>query len=77
MTQLIKKIAVGVIMLATMTGCATVPDPAWDDQPADTETASRTKKTLITIGGILLLGVILANTAEDNVEDAVRDATGP
>ena len=77
MTQLLKKIAISVLVMATMTGCATAPGPVWAEQPVDTETTSPTKKTLITIGGILLLGVILANVAEDNVEDAVRDAAGP
>ena len=77
MTQLIKKTAVCLLVLATMAGCATVPDSVRDDEPVDTQTTSRATKTLITIGGILLLAAIVVNEAEDNVDDAIRNAARP
>ena len=77
MTQLIKKIAVTFLVLATMAGCATVPDPVRDDKPVDTETSSRAIKTLLAVGGLLLLGTVMANEIEDNVDDGIRNAARP
>ncbi len=77
MTKLIKKIAMSLFVLATMAGCATVPDPVRDDKPVDTETSSRATTTILTIGGIVLLVAILANEVENGVDDAIRDAARP
>lgn len=35
------------------------------------------QKAILTIGGIILLGAIIANEAEDGAKDALRDAIRP
>ena len=77
MTQAIKKTAVSLVVLALMAGCATVPDPVRDDKPVDTETSSRATKTIVTIGGLLLLGAIIANEVENDVDKAIKNAARP
>ena len=80
MMQVMKRITVGVCALATLAGCANVQSagPGNEEQVVvEADSKSRTNKTLLTIGGILLLGAIIANEAGDNVEDAVRDAVRP
>ncbi len=77
MKQIIKKIAVDLIVLAMIAGCATAPHPVGGDKPADTENPSKVVKTMLTVGGLLLLTAIVVNEAEDNVEDAVRNAAAP
>lgn len=78
MMQVIKQITISLCVLTTLTGCATVPTAGPDnEEQMETEARSRTKNTLLTIGGILLLGAIIANEAEDGAKDAARDATRP
>lgn len=77
MKHLIKKIAIGLVVQATMVGCVAGPGLAHGDKAPDTETPSRTAKTLLMVGGLLLLSAIVVNEAESNVEDAVRNAASP
>lgn len=76
MKQGMKQITVVVYALTTLAGCATVHpvDPSHEEQ-TEIEAKSRTRNTLLTIGGILLLGAIIVSEAEDGAKDAVRDAT--
>ena len=78
MKQVMKKITVSMCVLSTLAGCATV-QPAGPDneEQLEVEAKSRMKNTLLTIGGILILGAIVANEAEDGAKDAVRDAARP
>ena len=78
MMQVMKQLTIGIFVLTTLGGCATVPSAGTDkDEQAVVESKSRTKNTILTIGGILLLGAIIANEAQDSARDAVRDATRP
>ena len=78
MKQVIKQITISMCVLSTLAGCATV-QPAGPDneEQVDVEAKARTKNTLLTIGGFLLLGAIIANESEDGAKDAVRDAARP
>ena len=84
MLQGFTRVTVGLIVLGLLSGCASVPPVvvdeeapmAFDDEP-EKNTGNRTRNTLLTIGGILVLGAILANEIEDNTRDAVRDAARP
>lgn len=75
MMERIKKIGISLFVLATLAGCATVPEPVAEENSEDTQKSSGTTKTLLTIGGVLVLGAILIDAVDDNVEDAVRGAT--
>ena len=78
MMKVIRKVTISMCVLTTLTGCATVPSAGpGSNELVETETSSRTKKTLLVIAGVLLTGVIIANEAEDGAKDAVRDATRP
>lgn len=78
MMQIMKQLTLSIFVLTTLAGCATVPSAGTDkDEQAVIESKSRTKNTILTIGGILLLGAIVANEAEDSAKDAARDATRP
>ena len=75
MMKVLKQLTIILCVLMTVTGCAAVPSAGPDnDERLETETSSRTKNTLLAIGGVLILGAIIANEAEDNVKDAVSDA---
>ena len=78
MKQVMKQITIGLFVLTMIAGCATV-QPAGPDieGQAETETRSRTKSVLLTIGSILVLGAIIVSEAENGAQDAVRDATRP
>ncbi|MDJ0794104.1 MAG: hypothetical protein QNI98_07650 [Woeseiaceae bacterium] len=79
------------VILGVLTGCAAVqPDSlhedefllvdgsADEDHPQIEEKEKRGKRNMVlTIGAILVLGAIIANEVEDNVEDAVRGAASP
>ncbi len=71
MIEMLKKFTIGLCALAMLSGCATLPsgDPAEDE--------SRTRNTILMISGILILGAVIANEIDDNVEDAIRDAARP
>lgn len=74
MMQVMKQITISLCVLTTLTGCATIHSAGHNnEEQVETETKSRTKNTILAIGGVLLLGAIIANEAED----AVRDATRP
>ena len=80
MIEILKKLTISLFVLGNLSGCATVqPSGAHNEEyvDIDAETATRKRNTLLTIGGILLLGAIIANEAENNVEGAVRDAARP
>ena len=78
MIEILKRLTISLCVLATLSGCATVQTAGPDnEEQVATEAGSRTKNTLLTIGGILLLGVIIANEAEDAATDAARDASRP
>ena len=78
MNQVIKKIAMSMYVLTTLAGCASVQSAGLgNEEQVEIEAKSRTKNTILTIGGILLLGAIIANEAEDGAKDAARDATRP
>lgn len=78
MMQIMKQLTISIFVLTTLAGCATVPSAGTDkDEQAVVVPKSHTKNTILTIGGILLLGAIIANEAENNVRDAVKDANRP
>ena len=80
MIERLKKLVISVCVLAILSGCATglSAGPVDDEHVLiDVEEQPRARNTLITIGAILLLGVVIANEIEDNVEGAVRDAARP
>jgi len=78
MMQMIKKATISLCVVATFAGCATVPAPgSADDGQVEIEASSHRKNTLLTIGGILLLGAIIANEGADGARDAARDAARP
>ena len=78
MMQVMKQLTMTIFVSTTLAGCATVPSAGPDDsENVVNESKSRTMNTILTIGGILLLGAIIANEAEDGAKDAVRDATRP
>ena len=75
MKKIFSQLAVGLILLTTLAGCAAVPSHGPDNEgQVEIGSESRTRNVLLTIGGVLLLGAIIANEANDNVRDAVRDA---
>lgn len=75
MKKIFKQLAVGLILLTTLAGCAAVPSIGPDNEvQAEIGSTSRTKNVLLTIGGVLLVGAIIANEAGDNVRDGIRDA---
>jgi len=75
MKQAVKQITVVVYLLTTLAGCATVhPAAPGQGGQAAIEDKSRSRNTLLTIGGILLLAAIIVSEAEDGARDAVRDA---
>lgn len=75
MKKIFKQLAVGLILLTTLAGCAAVPPTGPDNEgQAEIGSTSRTKNVLLTIGGVLLVGAIIANEAGDNVRDGIRDA---
>lgn len=76
MMKILKQFTIISCVLATMTGCAAVPSAAPNnDERSEAGTSSRLKNTLLAIGGVLIVGAIIANEAENNVEDAVT--SGP
>lgn len=80
MINLLKKLTVSLCVLATMSGCASMQyggTGTGAHLEEETRANSRTRNVILTIGGILLVGAILANEAGDNVKDAVRDAARP
>lgn len=78
MMQIMKQLTISIFVLTTLAGCATAPSAGPDkDEQAVIEPKSRTKNTILAIGGILLLGAIIANEVEDSAKDAVKDATRP
>lgn len=78
MMQVMKQLTTSIFVLTTLAGCATAPSAGPDnDEKVVIESKSRTMNTILTIGGILLLGAIIANEVEDGAEDAVRNATRP
>ena len=78
MMQVMKQTTISLCVLLILTGCATVQSAAPDnDERVETETSSRTKKTLLAIGGALILGAVIVNEAEDGAEEAVKDAARP
>ena len=78
MMQVLKKFPISLCVQTTLSGCATVQTAGPDsEEQVETDARSRTKNTLLTIGGILFLGAIIANEAEDGAKDAVRDAARP
>ena len=78
MKQVMKQIAIGLCVLTALVGCATVQPAVPDNEEwVDIEAKSRTKSTLLTIGGILLVGAIIVSEAEDGAKGAARDAARP
>ncbi|MDH3432446.1 MAG: hypothetical protein OEM60_01185 [Gammaproteobacteria bacterium] len=78
MKQVMKQITIGLYVLTTLAGCATVQPAGPDNEESvEIEAKSRTKSTLLTIGSILLVGAIIVSEAEDGAKDAVRDAARP
>ncbi len=82
MIEVLKKLTAGVCALVMLSGCATLRS----DHPADDEhlliggsgnNESRTRNTILVISGILILGAVIANEIDDNVDDAIRDAARP
>lgn len=77
MIEMLKKLTIGLCALSALSGCATVRSAAPGSDglvDIEAEDTSRTKNIILTIGGILLLGAIIVNEAEDGVNDAVREA---
>lgn len=80
-----------IVILGALTGCAGVQTDSLreeeflliegsgdeDHRLIDAEDKQGKRNTVLTIGAILILGAIIANEVEDNVEDAVRDAASP
>ena len=73
MMQMMKQITISLCVVATLAGCATVQPAGPDnDEQVEVETSSRTKNTILAIGGVLLLGAIIANEGADGARDAAR-----
>lgn len=75
MNKQIRKAILGLCIAVTLTGCATTPNAGYGNtQPSDERARIFSKKSLWTVGGILLVGAILAHEGADGVRDSVRDA---
>ncbi len=91
MTGRLMRFMTSIVILGVLGGCAAVqPDSLREeeyllvDSSGDEdhllieEKEKRGKRnTVLTIGAILILGAIIANEVEDNVDDAIRDAASP
>lgn len=78
MKPMLKKTTISLCIITMLSGCATVPSPdPVKDPPIETNRESRMKRTLLVIGGILLVGAVIANEIEDNTKDAIKDAASP
>ncbi len=91
MIERIARFTTSLFVLSVLAGCAAgrseeprdaeflLIDGSGEAQqsPSDIEDKRSARKTILTIGGILLLGAILANEIEENVEDAIEDAVRP
>ncbi len=82
MFQMLERLALVLYVLATLGACVTVPATDSQGEPASEERVEtpdkpRTKRTMLAIGGALLLAAIIAHEAEDVAKDAVRDAVDP
>ena len=77
MNKTTRTLTIAMLMLAT-SGCATAPLAASEQEMAEAEQGMPpTFKRALVIGGALLVGALLINEAEDNVEDAVRSVASP
>lgn len=60
--------------MVMLTACASVPTQGTgNDAPAENTKPTQIGNTLLVIGGLVLLGAVIANEVDDNIEDAVRD----
>lgn len=77
MSRSIVQFALAAFLFVTITGCASVPPTAPEQEFVDGEINSRTMRTIWTIGAILVVGTILVNEAEDGVQDSLRRVSLP
>lgn len=64
--------------LSLLSGCATTQPPFVIDAPnTEQKSEKRMGRTLLTLGGLLLVGAIVANEARDGAQDAIRGANLP
>ena len=73
----IRKTIVCILITITVSGCAVVPESPWSGSEENSKALSKPTKTLLVLGGVLLVGAIVASQAENNIEDALRDTVRP
>ncbi len=77
---MLKKIPLCLIVLSMLSGCANFGTTTLDNESQINQVAedkARKKRVLLTIGGIVLAGAIIAHEAQDGTQDALRDAVRP
>ena len=78
MSRSFKQLVVAACLLALASGCATAPSTSPENAAVSPNNKdARTRNVLLAVGGLLVVGAILVNEAEDGVEQAVRQVTLP
>ena len=91
MTGRLTRFMTSIAILGVLTGCAAVqPDSLREEEFLLVDSSGEEdhllieendkrgmRNTVLTIGAVLILGAIIANEIEDNVEEAVRGAASP
>ena len=77
MSHVMIRLVLSALLLAMMTGCASLPPTPPEHELADRESALRSNKKIWTIAAILVVGAILVHEVEDGVQDSLRQVSPP